>query len=72
MDPNEEKAAVGKVADSLAEKHPEVPSGHIKEIVNEAYDALSGNPVRDFVPPLVGHAARERLREEHDSEATGA
>ena len=29
----------------------------------EEREALDGNPVRDFVPRLVEHGAREKLRE---------
>lgn len=35
-------------------------------VVHEAHHELDGNPIRDFIPVLVEHEARERLQ------ATGA
>jgi hypothetical protein len=64
MKPEDEKRAVEKVVDELVERHPEVSPDEIKEVVDEEYAALDGNPVRDFIPPLVEHAAKQRLRGE--------
>jgi hypothetical protein len=61
---SEEAKAVAAVADRLAGRFPEVPRDHVVELVNDAHLALEGNPIRDFVPVLVEHAARERLRAE--------
>jgi len=68
MKSEDELAAVAKVAESLAENHPEVAPETIVEIVDEEYHALDGNPVRDFVAPLVKHAAEGRIREAGDED----
>jgi len=62
MKPEDELRAVEKLADELVERHPELPADAVRTIVSEAHHELDGAPVRDFVPPLVSHAARQRLR----------
>lgn len=62
MKPEDELRAVEKLADELVERHPELPADSIRHIVSEAHHELDGAPVRDFVPPLVSHAAKQRLR----------
>jgi hypothetical protein len=69
MNPEEEKRAVEKVVDELVERLPGVSPDEIKEVVGEEYAALDGNPVRDFIPPLVEHAAKQRLRDGSDGAA---
>jgi hypothetical protein len=63
MNPEEEKRAIEKVVDELVERLPGVSPDEIKGVVGEEYAALDGNPVRDFIPPLVEHAAKRRLRD---------
>jgi len=62
VNPQEENRAVAKVIDRLAEKFPEAPRERIEETVHEQQSALADNPVRDYVPVLIEHAARDRLR----------
>ncbi len=62
MNPQEEDRAVAKVIDRLAEKFPEAPRVRIEETVHEQQAALADNPVRDYVPVLIEHAAKDRLR----------
>jgi hypothetical protein len=57
----EEVRALTGVVDRLTEKFPEVPSVVIEEIVQQQHRELDAGRVRDFVPVLVEHAARERL-----------
>jgi hypothetical protein len=64
MKPEDEQRAVAKLADELVERHPELPAEEVRQIVSAAHHELDGNPVRDFVPPLVSHAAREKLRKQ--------
>ena len=64
MSPEDEIRAVEKLADELVERHPELPATAVRSIVTEAHHELDGAPVRDFVPPLVSHAAREKLRKQ--------
>lgn len=57
----EEVRALTSVVDRLAQKFPEVPTGVIEDVVQQQHRALDAGSVRDFVPVLVEHAARERL-----------
>ncbi|WP_354149550.1 three-helix bundle dimerization domain-containing protein [Arthrobacter sp. 754] len=57
----EELRALTVVVDRLAEKFPEVRRDIIEEVVQQQHRALDAGKVRDFVPVLVEHAARERL-----------
>lgn len=62
MNPEEEARAVDQVVDRLAQRFPDVPRAHVAAIVGEQHQRLEGNPIRDFVPVLVEHEARDRLR----------
>ena len=57
----EELRALAGVVDRLAGKFPDVPRGMIEEVVEQQHRALDTGKVRDFVPILVEHAARDRL-----------
>jgi hypothetical protein len=57
----EELRALAVVVDRLAERFPEVPRDVVEEVVQQQHRALDAGRVRDFVPVLVEHAARERL-----------
>jgi hypothetical protein len=48
----------------LAERFPTLERAHVAEIVNEEWRNLDAGRVRDFVPILVEHEARVRLRSE--------
>jgi hypothetical protein len=55
------------VVDRLAERFPTVDRPHIEEIVDTEATALDeGAHVRDFIPVLVEHEAKEQLRTEAD------
>ena len=45
----------------LAERFPDLDAAVVEAAVRVAYTGLQG-PIRDYVPVLVEHAARERLR----------
>jgi hypothetical protein len=62
MKPEDELRAVEKLAEELVERHPELSADAVRTIVSEAHHELDGAPVRDFVPPLVSHAAKQKLR----------
>ena len=64
MDDAEEERAVEDVIDRLAGRFPDVPRDHIVTVVHETHLELRGNPIRDFVPVLVEHTAKKRLRRE--------
>ncbi|MFJ6026599.1 three-helix bundle dimerization domain-containing protein [Pseudarthrobacter sp. NPDC092424] len=59
----EELRALGHVVDRLAEKYPDLPREHIEVIVEQEHRSLDSGRVRDYVPILVEHAVRDRLRE---------
>lgn len=58
----EEAQAIAKVISRLRQKFSEVAPQEVENIVHEEHWALSGRPVRDFVPVLVEHEAKQRLR----------
>ncbi|MFB9308775.1 hypothetical protein BJY17_001759 [Agromyces hippuratus] len=64
MDHTEEARAVGEVIDRLVGRFPDLPRDHIAAVVEAAHLELEGNPVRDFVPVLVEHTAKKRLKQE--------
>ncbi|SIN92209.1 three-helix bundle dimerization domain-containing protein [Agromyces cerinus] len=64
MDHTEEVRAVGEVIDRLVGRFPDLPRDHIAAVVEAAHLELEGNPVRDFVPVLVEHTAKQRLKQE--------
>ena len=55
---------VDEVVDRLAARFPGVSRDHVAAVVGEEHLELEGNPIRDFIPVLVEHGARERLRVE--------
>ena len=64
-----EDAAVEHVAERLAEKFPEVPAEVIEDTVTEIHDSFDDAHVRDFVPVIVEHEAKGKLREVNDAES---
>ena len=64
MNAEEEARAVDEVVDRLAARFPDVSRDRVAAIVGEEHLELEGNPIRDFIPVLVEHEARERLRVE--------
>lgn len=57
----EELRALDAVVDRLAEKFPQVSREKIEDLVQQEHRLLDAGRVRDFVPILVEHAARNRL-----------
>ncbi len=64
MGAHEEDQAMETVVDRLSERFPSLGRQHVQEIVDEEHQRLESAPIRDFVPVLVEHAAKVRLREE--------
>lgn len=60
----DEDQATRAVIDHLVERFPDQDHDHIAAVVRDAYARLAGNPVRDYVPVLVEHDARDRLQAE--------
>jgi hypothetical protein len=59
MDDDEAKA-IQDVQERLRAKFPHLASDRVDAAVKGAYESMTG-PIRDFVPVLVEHAAREQL-----------
>jgi hypothetical protein len=56
----DEREAVEQVFERLTVRFPEVPVETVRQTVHKIHDDLDG-PVRDYVPLLVEHAARDAL-----------
>ncbi|MDZ8171959.1 three-helix bundle dimerization domain-containing protein [Microbacterium xanthum] len=60
----DEDVAIDHAIDRLAERFPSVARTRVEQIVDEERRRLDGGRVRDFIPVLVEHEAKERLRRE--------
>ena len=58
----QEAKQLDAVVISLVEKFPDVGEQRIREEVQVAVDGLADAKVRTFIPLLVDHAVRDRLR----------
>ena len=63
-DDRDEAHAIDEVTERLADRFPTLERSHVEEIVQDEWHRLDDGRVRDFVPVLVEHEARERLRKE--------
>ncbi|WP_457256774.1 three-helix bundle dimerization domain-containing protein [Pedococcus sp. P5_B7] len=60
MDTHDEVAALGEVQERLSDRFPDLDPQVVEAAVRVAHSQLTG-PIRDFVPVLVEHIARDRL-----------
>lgn len=68
-----EEADVEKVVERLTERFSDVPLEVVEETVTEIHESMEDAAVRDFVPRIVEHDARDRLREvEEEIEGSSA
>ncbi|WP_212275421.1 three-helix bundle dimerization domain-containing protein [Agromyces salentinus] len=67
-----EADAIEHVVTELTARYPSVDATRVRGIVEDEARRLVGNPVRDYVPSLVAHAADERLRQEGEPIHAGA
>jgi len=58
-----ENQAVSQVIDRLVAKFPDRPRSFIEAVVSEQRHLLDGKPIRDYVPVLIEHGAKARLRQ---------
>ena len=56
-----ERAELQHIAERLARQFPELPSDQIVRTIQGRYEQFEGSRIRDFVPVLVEHAARNEL-----------
>jgi hypothetical protein len=61
MTTEDEARAVDQVAARLASRFPSAPGDRVAELVGSIHHRFDGAPIRDFVPILVEHAARDQL-----------
>jgi hypothetical protein len=54
-----EAEALSRVGRRLQQQFPELPPEAVEAVVNVGYHIFDGRPIRDFIPILVEHAARE-------------
>jgi hypothetical protein len=62
MDDTEKQETIAKVTDRLAARYPDAPRPLIAGVVAEEYEILDGGRIRTYIPTLVEHGARNRLR----------
>ncbi|MGW5237548.1 three-helix bundle dimerization domain-containing protein [Monashia sp. NPDC004114] len=62
MDQQQEAKEIDEVIGRLAERFPHLDHDTIEIAVRQAHAEMTGN-IRDFVPVLVEHTARDRLAE---------
>lgn len=62
MTREDEARALVAVISNLAERFPDTPRSDIETVVAEEHGKLNGGPIRDYVPLLVEHAAKKRLK----------
>lgn len=60
---DEREQLVG-VIERLAGRFPDIDRSRISSVVTELNDSMAGNPIRDFIPVLIEHDAKSRLRAE--------
>lgn len=60
MDAHDEVAALDEVQERLSQRFPDLGPDVVEAAVRVAHSQLTG-PIRDFVPVLVEHIARDRL-----------
>lgn len=68
MHSDDERILVDRIPDRLAVHFPQIARTRIAEVVEEEYRRFDGRPIRDFVPVLTEHQARDRLRGEGTDE----
>ena len=61
MDDEHEQLAMDDVRERLCQLFPELDPAVVEAAVRLSYAELTESPIRDFVPILVEHAARDRL-----------
>lgn len=62
MTMEDEQIALETVVARLAARYPAASREHVEHVVREEHEALAG-PIRDYIPILVEHQAKGRLRD---------
>lgn len=67
MDDADKQDTIEKVTDRIVARHPEAPRTLVARVVAEEYDQLASSRIRTYIPTLVEHGARNRIRSEYAS-----
>ena len=62
MESEFEEQGIARVIERLCEKFPAFNRDEVESAVHSAHSALAESPIRDFIPVLVEHDAKEKLR----------
>jgi ribosomal protein L12E/L44/L45/RPP1/RPP2 len=60
-DESSESNAIASVTESLIKRFPEVSADRIRSVVEEVAQEFEDARIRDFVPVLMHHEARDRI-----------
>ncbi len=63
MNGPDEEQQIANVVEQLEQRFPAFSTQEIEVIVAEQVALLDGNPIRDYIPRLVEHGARSKLRQ---------
>jgi hypothetical protein len=65
----EKRDTIAKVTDRLAERYPGAPRTRVARVVAEEYESLDASRIRTYIPTLVEHGAKNRLKREFAAES---
>ena len=69
MDDTEKHDTIAKVTDRLAARYPGAPRSRVARVVAEEYESLDASRIRTYIPTLVEHGAKNRLKREFAAES---
>lgn len=58
-----ESEQLAAAVDRLVERFPDAPANKIRALVETERSRLEGSRIRDYVPVLIEHSVRDRLRQ---------
>ena len=61
MDPDAEVAAVAQVVERLGVRFPHVERDRVQSVVDRLHRDYQASPIREFIPILIEHEARDVL-----------
>jgi hypothetical protein len=70
MDDTEKHDTIAKVTDRLTARFPYAPRPLVIRVVGEEYELLEGSKIRNYIPTLVEHGAKNRLNGEFAAQTT--
>jgi hypothetical protein len=67
----QEQQEIEHVVERLSERFPQTSQVEIAFVVHEEHDKLAAGRIRDYIPVLVEHVSRDRLRQSGQGVRTG-